>query len=184
MTDDLDGTLEDIAAHLDAAGIPYMVVGSIAAAMHGRARSTMDVDIVIEPTAASLKAFVERLPDAAYYVSPEAAVDALKRRSQFNVLDLRSGWKVDLMIRKARPFSIEEFARRSARTSFGRTVVVASIEDVIVAKLEWARMGSSERQLEDCRALVGLAAAGLDVAYVERQVAALGVEAEWARVRA
>ena len=30
MTDDLDGTLEDIAAHLDAPGIPYMVVGSIA----------------------------------------------------------------------------------------------------------------------------------------------------------
>lgn len=183
MTDDLGSTLWDITARLDAAGIPYMVVGSIAAAMHGRARSTMDVDIVIEPTAASLRAFVDGLPSDIYYVSLEAAVDALRRRSQFNVLDLGSGWKIVLLIRTARPFSIEEFARRAPHPGSGRPVVAASLEDVLLAKLEWARIGASERQLEDCRALVELAGERLDLAYVQRQVAALGVEEQWTRVR-
>lgn len=183
MTDDLGSTLVDIAARLEAVGIPYMLVGSVAAAVHGRARSTMDVDIVIDPTPTSLSSFVEQLPTDVYYVSLDAAVDALRRRSQFNVLDMTSGWKIDLMIRRARPFSLEEFARRSPLLAFGRAVVVASLEDVLLAKLEWARMGASERQIEDCRGLVELAGDRLDLAYVERHVAALGVEDEWARAR-
>lgn len=31
---------------------------------------------------------------------------------------------------------------------------VASVEDVIVSKLEWARLGESARQIEDVRALL------------------------------
>jgi hypothetical protein len=30
----------------------------------------------------------------------------------FNVVDFATGWKVDLIIRKARPFSLKEFERR------------------------------------------------------------------------
>jgi hypothetical protein len=50
-------------------------------------------------------------PDA-YYVDPDTARHALRRRSQFNVIDMATGWKADLIIRKARPFSVEELARR------------------------------------------------------------------------
>ena len=35
---------------LEAAGIPYMVVGSHASSYHGQYRSTNDVDIVIDPS--------------------------------------------------------------------------------------------------------------------------------------
>jgi hypothetical protein len=36
----------------------------------------------------------------------DAAIDALRRTSQFNVLDLDSGWKFDLLIRKARALGV------------------------------------------------------------------------------
>jgi hypothetical protein len=47
MTDQLD-VLALVAARLDAAGIAYMVTGSIAAGYYGQPRMTRDVDLVVE----------------------------------------------------------------------------------------------------------------------------------------
>lgn len=45
--------LAAIGDRLEAAGIPYMVVGSMAGSFHGYPRTTADIDIVIDPTADS-----------------------------------------------------------------------------------------------------------------------------------
>ncbi len=52
-------------------------------------------------------------------------------------------------MRKHRPFSEAEFARREAVDFFGLPIAVASLEDLILAKIEWARLGASGRQLDD-----------------------------------
>jgi hypothetical protein len=172
-----------MAAHLDAAGIPYMVAGSFASTYHGVPRSTQDIDIIIDPTGASLAALLATLPEADYYVDYDAAKDALRRRSTFNVIDLATGWKIDLIIRKARPFSMEEMRRRQRGELFGATVAIATAEDAIVAKLEWAKLGDSERQLRDVAGVLAVRAATLDVAYIETWVTDLGLEEQWARAR-
>ena len=110
--------LRTIVGALDDAGIPHMLVGSFASSMHGSPRTTQDIDIVIDPTPEALDRFVSALDPNTVYVSPSAA-DALARRSQFNVIDLASGWKVDLVICKDRPFSRSEFRRRVARARAG-----------------------------------------------------------------
>jgi hypothetical protein len=51
----------------------------------------------------------------------------------------KQGWKIDLIIRKSRPFSEEEFRRRELVNLQGRSLFVASAEDVVVSKLEWVR---------------------------------------------
>jgi hypothetical protein len=102
--------LARLAALLEAAGIPYMVAGSFASTFHGVARATQDLDLVVDPTSAALDAFLASLDPDAYYVDPDTARDALRRRSLFNVIDMATAWKADLIIRKARPFSIEELA--------------------------------------------------------------------------
>ncbi len=66
-----------------------------------------------------------------------------------NVIDFESGWKVDFIIRKDREFSVTEFGRRRMGELLGFQLFVASAEDVILAKLEWARMSDSERQIRD-----------------------------------
>jgi hypothetical protein len=86
-------------------------------------------------------------------------------------------------MRKSRPFSIEEFARRQAADVEGTRLAVASVEDVIIAKLEWARLGESARQLEDVVALLRLRRKEIDWAYVDRWANALGLAGEWADVR-
>jgi hypothetical protein len=175
--------LARLAALLEAAGIPYMIAGSFASTFHGVARATQDLDLVVDPTGTALDTFLASLDPDVYYVDPDTARDALRRRAQFNVIDMTTGWKADLIIRKARPFSIEELARRQPAELMGTRTYVATAEDSIIAKLEWAKQSDSTRQLRDVAGIVAMRGNALDLEYVERWVSELGLEVEWARVR-
>ena len=172
-----------IVSALNSAGIPYMLTGSFASSFHGTPRATQDIDLVIAPTASQLRHLVRLLPEAEYYISEDAALEALSRQSQFNVIDFATGWKVDLIIRKSRPFSRLEFDRRSAVELFGLQLFIASAEDVLIAKLEWAKAGQSQRQLEDAANILRLRLDELDRGYIEHWVVELGVQEEWVRAK-
>lgn len=174
--------LRALAGALRGAGIPFMLTGSVAAAYYGAGRATMDIDVVIDPPAGTVDDLVARVLALGAYVSKAAAREAVANRAMFNVVDPRSGWKADLMVRKTRPFSEAEFKRRRPIEFLGVTLDVASLEDVVLSKLEWAKLGGSARQLEDVRALLRVGADELDRAYVEQWVALLGVEVQWRAV--
>lgn len=179
----LAGFVAPVMAALADEDIPAMLTGSLAAAVRGATRATMDVDLVIDPTPESLDRFVDRMDAASFYVSREAAHEALSARSMFNVIDATSGWKADLIVRKLRPFSESEFARREPSELLGVPLAVATVEDLVLAKLEWAMLGGSARQLEDVATLVRLAGAALDLPYIDHWVQALGVHDAWRRVQ-
>lgn len=153
-------------------GIPYMLTGSFAGTIFGEPRTTNDVDLVVDPTAEQLEAFLDTVRDEEY-VSREAAREALRTRGMFNVIDTASGWKVDLIVRKDRPFSVEEFGRRVDVEWQGRSLQAASPEDVILSKLEWHRRSGSERQLADAAAVVATQGDDLDRGYLRRWAAEL-----------
>ena len=46
---------------LEAAGIPYMVVGSLASNVYGNPRSTQDADFILETTSALIVQLADRL---------------------------------------------------------------------------------------------------------------------------
>lgn len=109
MTSDEPGALlRTIMAALEAASIPCMVVGSFASTAHGKPRTTHDLDIVIDPTAETLEQFLGALDLELFYVDPGVARDALRRRTMFNLIEMNTAWKVDLVIRRVR-------SRRAAR---------------------------------------------------------------------
>jgi hypothetical protein len=161
-----------------------MLTGSFASAFHGAPRTTQDVDIVIAPTLGSLQKLVRQFPEEEYYVSRDAALQAYGAESLFNVIDLNSGWKIDFIIRKSRPFSLEEFERRHEADMLGTRLYIASAEDVILSKLEWAKMSSSERQVNDVAGILRTQGNALDLEYVERWIAALGLENQWTQAKA
>jgi hypothetical protein len=171
--------LSTIVAAIEGAGIPYMVTGSLASAYYAIPRSTQDVDIVIDPVEQSLDALVDRLLDAGFYVDRDAALEAWRLRGQFNVIDGAGGWKADLIVRKDRPFSAEELERRRRASILGIEVALARVEDVLLAKLEWSKLGDSELQRRDIAQLLERQRGRLDIEYVERWVAELGLQAEW-----
>jgi hypothetical protein len=168
---------------LDRANVPYMLAGSFASSVHGTPRSTQDVDIVVDPTFATLDALLTELADPDLYVDRDVARAELRQRGQFNVIDASSGWKADFVFRKARTFSIAEIGRRMPMTILGVAAYVATAEDTVLAKLEWSKLGASERQLDDVRRIVEVKSETLDRAYVESWVDDLGVRELWERVR-
>lgn len=152
-----------------------MVTGSIASTFYGRPRATQDVDLVVDPNAQSLARFVRSAAARAYYVDDQEARDALERRSMFNIIDTDSGYKLDVIVRKDRPYSVQEFARRRATTVSGVRAYVVSPEDAILSKLEWAREGGSERQFLDALGIASIQGPDLDLPYLRRWAAELDV---------
>jgi Nucleotidyltransferase of unknown function (DUF6036) len=179
----LPEVFERITAAFDQAGILYMLTGSFASAHYGVPRSTQDIDFVIEATAPQLSALVQSLPSDEYYADLETAMEAQRRESLFNVIDLRTGWKIDLIFRKSRAFSRQEFSRRKSVELQGRRLFVASAEDVVVAKLEWAKLASSQRQIEDAAAILRLRWEALDRTYLEKWISDLGLQDQWSVAR-
>ena len=179
MTED---PLASMVAELDRAAIAYMLAGSFASSYHGSPRTTYDIDIVIDPTRERLDRFARTLDPDRYAVSDIAVAEAWRRRGMFNVICIDSGWKVDLILRKDRPFSRAEFERRIRVDLAELDVWMATAEDTIVAKLEWAKAGESERQLRDVAGIVSRVGDRLDRGYVERWVAELALEDVWERV--
>lgn len=171
--------LASLVGLLDQADIPYMIAGFFASTFHGPPLTTQDVDLVVEPTRESLERLLRLAADAGLYVPDEVAREALSRRGQFNVVDSRSGWKADLILKKDRAFSREEFSRRSLVRILGLEVPMASAEDTVLSKLEWARRSGSERQIEDAVGVVRVKGTALDLAYIERWALELGVTDLW-----
>ena len=96
------------------------------------------------------------------------------------VIDPETAFKVDLIVRKERPFSREEFARRETRDLGGLAASIATPEDTILSKLEWARKaGGSERQLADALGVLQVCGDRIDRTYVEKWAVTLGVEDLW-----
>ncbi|MEX2661365.1 MAG: hypothetical protein WD227_05515 [Vicinamibacterales bacterium] len=175
--------LATVVRDLNRLGIPYMLTGSVASSYHGHPRATHDADLVIDPTPAQLEDLVEQLASDDFYVDADSARDALRRRSQFNVIHTQSASRIDLIIRRDRPFSQEEFARRmEVDLSFAKAVSIVTAEDALLSKLEWARRsGDSEKQLTDAAGVLHLNPT-LDRAYVERWATALRVSDLWRRI--
>jgi hypothetical protein len=84
---------------------------------------------------------VARVEEEGFYVSGEAAREAVRRETQFNAIDPKSGWKVDWIVRRDRPFSRREFERRRRVDVMGLELPMVTPEDLIVAKLEWVERG-------------------------------------------
>jgi hypothetical protein len=159
---------------LEQAGIPFMVAGSLGSTAHGEPRTTNDIDVILAPTPEQLRDFLASL-GSRYYVSPQAAQEAFRQRSMFNVIDLETGFKADLILRKDRPFSLEEFQRRRPVTLLEKTAPVASPEDIILSKLEWSKITQSDRQLRDALGVAVVQGSRLDLAYLRWWAPQLGV---------
>lgn len=160
-----------------------MIVGSFASSAFGQPRTTMDLDVVIEPTNETLRRFLDGLDEDRFYVDREVALDALRRRGMFNVIDSTTGWKIDFVIRKATAHAVEELRRRIHGVLLGVPVMVATPEDIILAKLGWAKDGGSQRQLEDVAGILAARRDQLDRAYLDRWIGELGLSDVWARAQ-
>ena len=84
-----------------------------------------------------------------------------------------------MIIRKSRAFSQEEFRRRQRVSLHDVPLFVASAEDVVISKLEWAKVAQSRRQIEDAAAILRMRRDALDNSYLAKWIDELGLKKEW-----
>ena len=164
---------------LEGLGVPYLIGGSLASAVHGVARATVDADLVADLRPEHAEPLAQALGEA-FYADVEAIRDAIHHRSSFNIIHLETMFKVDVFVHKQRPYDQVQFQRRVAQmiaTDPERTAYVASAEDTVLTKLEWYRMGGevSGRQWRDVLGVLKVQGERLDLAYLRRWATALGI---------
>ena len=164
---------------LDQLEIPYVIGGSIASILHGTLRTTMDADIVAKMEAQHVKPFLSSV-QTQFYIDEQALLQAIQRRSSVNLIHLETMFKVDIFIPKERPFDQQQLARRIPEQIGAETdkvLWISSAEDVVLAKLDWFRLGGevSERQWRDILGVLKTQRDSLDIAYLQHWAEALQV---------
>jgi hypothetical protein len=172
--------LQSIANFFESEGIPYRVVGSMATIAYGEIRLTRDIDVLAAITPAVIPRICAAFAMPDFYVSEAAVRDALKRRSQFNIIHLSSGIKVDVIVPADEPFSRSEMSRGDKLITPGAYAAwFASPEDTILSKLVYYKMGESEKHLRDIAGVLRVQGERIDRAYIEHWAAQLEVVDEW-----
>jgi len=178
-----DQVLREVAGILSRSDIPYMVTGSFASSMLGLPRSTRDLDVVVDPQSHQVGDLYGAFDPNSWYIDALVVRDAFERRSMFNAVHLESGWNVDVIFRKDRAWSREEFSRRTPLVVGNVPVMFLRAEDSILSKLEWVRQGGSLRQIEDAGTVLDVQGDALDFAYLEKWAAEIGVSDLLERIR-
>jgi len=160
-------------------GVSYMIGGSLASALYGTARSTLDTDFVADINADQVALLVKMLENE-FFIEESMIMDSIRTRRSFNVIHLATLFKVDVFLPKQRRFDQIQLQRRQNQVISidpERKAYFATAEDIILAKLEWYRLGNeiSDRQWRDILGVLKVQAGRLDMDYLHKWAAELNV---------
>jgi hypothetical protein len=175
----------EVAAVLDRLGISYVLGGSLASSLVGEPRATVDIDLAIRLGAADVDRLLAEL-GAAFYVSEEAALAAVRRHASFNAVHLASVQKVDFFVLGDGLLDRRQLERRRRVVLVEeprQELWVTSDEDQVLRKLDWFRAGAgvSDRQWRDVVGILAVQAEHIDRADLEAAAAELGLDELLAR---
>ena len=179
MDENLIAALE-VAHIFDALGVPWFLGGSLASSIYGVPRATLDADIIANLRPSHAVPFLKQLGDS-WYADETAVHEAIVARTSFNLINMNTALKVDVFAAKFRAFERGQFLRIqqiALEGENGPKVKVACSEDMIVAKLEWFRLGNeiSDRQWQDILGMIRLQGPNLDMDLLKENARELSVQ--------
>jgi len=178
-----DAAVVAVQTALDAAAVPYMIVGSLASNFHGIPRSTRDADFVVQLAPDSLRRLEQALAPSLTLEqqgSPEAVTGTLR----YLIVLADSPFVCELLVLSDDAHDRERFTRREAATVLAHPAFVASAEDMIITKLRWAVGAHRSKDRDDIRNILAVQGDELDSPYLDRWSAVHGTAALLAEIRA
>jgi hypothetical protein len=144
-----------------------MLSGSVAMSVYVLPRSTRDIDIVVHLLEKDISTLVEYFNEG-FYCDEDAVREAIRRKSLFNIIDHKSGFKADFVVLKNELYRQTEFQRRRRSDFFGTPIFIVSAEDLLISKLIWIQELSSSVQKDDITALAKVE--DMDWKYIRKWV--------------
>ena len=175
-----------LANALEQLGVIHYIGGSVASSAYGLPRTTIDADVIAYLRVEHVQPLVKMLEDQ-YYIDADMIRDAIRHRSEFNIIHYATNLKVDVFMPKTRPYD-EEVRHRMQQQALDEAdnnhlFYLESPEDVILTKLEWYNMsgGVSDRQWGDILGVLKVQGKALDFAYLHHWAQELGVTEQFTR---
>jgi len=155
---------------LEEMSLPYMVAGGFAAVFYGEPRLTIDIDIVVDINTTHIERLVEAFPFPDYYLSEEGMRDSIRRRFPFNIIQVATAAKVDLIPLPEDVFSRVTFTRRQRKVfnQAGAEAYFISAEDIVLAKLFAYQQTGSDKHLRDVKGVLVIQWGYLDLELIRR----------------
>lgn len=162
-----DEAVVAVVAALEAAGVPFMVVGSLASNFHGIPRSTQDADFVVQLEPDDLQRLEQHLRPG-LVLQHQAAFETITGTTRYLITQSGSPFVGELFLLSDDPHDLERFARRVRVRLLGHDAFVASAEDMIITKLRWAVDARRTKDRDDVRNILAVQGSALDWTYLER----------------
>jgi hypothetical protein len=139
--------LDRIIVSLKKCEIDYVIVGSVAAILRGRIRTTGDVDLIIQNDEQKFWNFLHTLKENGFDYTPEQAKYSLEERFNFSVFDTKSAMRIDLKLARS-DFDTETLRSAVSENYQGILIKLASIEQLLLGKAMYLGDISDEEDSE------------------------------------
>jgi hypothetical protein len=175
--------LQKIIEVFEKLSISYLVTGSVASMAYGEPRLTNDIDIVADIHLFHIPGLIAAFPNEDYYIDAEMIKDAIHQVGQFNIIHPSSGLKVDVILKRDIPFDQSRFRRIRKIYPGLYPADFASPEDVIIKKMEYYKLGGSEKHLRDIAGIFKISGEAIDSEYISRWAADLDLNEIWDMIK-
>ncbi len=164
--------VEKVTSILDSLEIPYFIGGSLASSLQGIPRSSQDIDFIADIVDRNIPDLIEAFKNE-FYIDENMIKEAIDHKSSFNIIHLKTIYKVDIFIPDQKQFQ-EEMSRRKhyiLPDQKNKEIYIASAEDIIIQKLRWFRLGGeiSDKQWKDVLGVIRVQSNKLDRKYLKSQ---------------
>jgi hypothetical protein len=150
---------------LEAAGVPYMVVGSLSSNFYGVPRSTRDADFVIQLRGKEIKDLLDLLGPT-FQLDPQMSFETVTGTVRYKLSVIGTAFEVELFLLSSDAYDQSRFGRRRWVAFFGRQAYIPSPEDVVVTKLRWSLQEGRLKDRDDVRNVLAVQSGNLDWHYI------------------
>ena len=144
-------------APLEAAGITYMITGSVASSIYGEPRHPLAIDLVVLLQPQQIQQLSTLFPEENYYLPPDDVITIESRRESrghFNIIHHDTGLKADFYLSRNHPSLAWALSHTRRISTPACEITVAPPEYIILHKLEFYRESGHQRHLRDIAGMI------------------------------